>query len=311
MKVIADDVQKSVNCAAVVASERPTPLKLSVRPSPAWSLIRSTMTQLRALSSIDDKTIITNVYLDIWARRPGLVITRPHQAAAVAASTRRRQTAGRRNTQEAGPCRRRSGRRIACRASCGWCSCRSSNGRCGSVSRSSSWACSSSHPSAEQPRPGPPCGTPSRRPSTRWRRGWKRPAGVRGGTATAGLDRCLHSDSKHCMPSAAIILLLIIIIMIMPFCTTWVGGFRSWLSRTESACFCSTEFQSLSSASTRFFCSTVLFLRPSGLVPTRASLFTLILNSLGDVTIEGKKSNNASPGLYPNHTEALYTPYLM
>lgn len=46
----------------------------------------------------------------------------------------------------------RSGRRSACRTSCGWCFCRSSSVDHDSTSRSSSWACFSSCPIYVRPR---------------------------------------------------------------------------------------------------------------------------------------------------------------
>ena len=46
---------------------------------------------------------------------------------------------------------RRSGRRSVCPPSCGWCSCGSSNAGHGSASRSSSWVCSCTGPSAWPP----------------------------------------------------------------------------------------------------------------------------------------------------------------
>lgn len=50
--------------------------------------------------------------------------------------------------------RRQSGRRSACPPSCGWCSCGSSSAGLGSASRSSSWACSCTGPSAWPPARG-------------------------------------------------------------------------------------------------------------------------------------------------------------
>ena len=67
-----------------------------------------------------------------------LIIIPLRPVAGVAASDRRRRTADRRCSLEAGPCHTQSGRHISCRESCEWYSCRSSSAHCDSTSHSSS-----------------------------------------------------------------------------------------------------------------------------------------------------------------------------